>query len=63
MRAVEVGHHVVGYDTDSERIKRLAAWESYVEDVSDAELAAGLGSGRYVPTSNESDCERLDGFK
>jgi UDP-N-acetyl-D-glucosamine dehydrogenase len=60
MRAVEVGHQVVGYDTDSERIKRLVAGESYVEDVSDAELVASLRSGRYLPTSNESDCEGFD---
>src|SRR4051794_40141946 len=35
MRAVEVGHSVVGYDTNEGRVKRLAAGESYVEDVSD----------------------------
>lgn len=30
MRAVEVGHVVVGYDVDEGRVKRLAAGESYV---------------------------------
>ena len=33
MRAVEVGHTVVGYDTNESRVKRLSAGESYVEDV------------------------------
>ena len=34
MRAVEVGFDVVGFDVDDDRVKRLAAGESYVEDVS-----------------------------
>ena len=38
MRAVEVGHRVVGFDTDARRIKRLGAGDSYVEDVTPAEL-------------------------
>ena len=33
MRAAEVGHQVIGYDTDPGRVKRLAAGESYIEDV------------------------------
>jgi UDP-N-acetyl-D-glucosamine dehydrogenase len=49
MRAVAVGHDVVGYDTDLVRVKRLEVGESYVEDVAAGELAAALepgGSGR-----------------
>ena len=30
MRAVEVGHDVVGFDIDEERVKALSAGESYV---------------------------------
>ncbi len=33
MRAVEAGFTSSGFDTDAERIKRLAADDSYVEDV------------------------------
>ncbi|MDP9387001.1 MAG: nucleotide sugar dehydrogenase [Actinomycetota bacterium] len=51
MRAVEVGHDVVGYDVDDERVKRLGAAESYVEDVPGEELAGALASGRYLPAS------------
>ena len=36
MRAVEVGYHVVGYELDEARAKRLASAESYVDDVADA---------------------------
>jgi UDP-N-acetyl-D-glucosamine dehydrogenase len=60
VRAVEVGHRVVGFDTDEERVKRLAAGESYVEDVPPAEVAAALATGRYRPTSDPSDCQGFD---
>ena len=56
MRAVEVGYRVVGYDINTERIKRLSVGDSYVEDVASSELVAALDSGRYVPTANEDDC-------
>ena len=59
MRAVEVGHSVVGLEADEARAKRLAAGESYVEDITPAEVAAALASGRYIPTSSE---EALHGF-
>ncbi len=60
MRAVEVGHDVVGYDTDQERIKRLVAGRSYVEDVPPAQLCEALASGRYLPTSSEDACGGFD---
>ncbi len=54
MRAVEVGHDVVGFDTDRVRAKALAAGESYVEDVPAATLAAALDGGHYRPTADEA---------
>ncbi|MGH9153586.1 MAG: nucleotide sugar dehydrogenase [Acidimicrobiales bacterium] len=59
MRAVEVGYDVVGYDVDESRVKRLAAAESYVEDVSSGALAVALEGGRYRASS---DGEALAGF-
>jgi len=59
MRAVDVGYHVVGYETDSHRSKLLGAAESYVEDVPGSVLAGALASGRYVPTD---DPAALAGF-
>jgi len=50
MRAVEVGHDVVGLEVDEGRAKKLAAGESYVEDISADRLRAALDSGRYLPT-------------
>ena len=60
MRAVEVGHTVVGFDTDEARIKRLAAGESFVEDVPPDVVVAALESGRYQATSEAKDCAGFD---
>jgi UDP-N-acetyl-D-glucosamine dehydrogenase len=59
MRAVEVGFDVVGFDIDAVRIKRLAAGESHVEDVTSSDVARALATGRYEPTD---DTERTRGF-
>jgi UDP-N-acetyl-D-glucosamine dehydrogenase len=60
MRAVAVGYSVVGFDTDSERIKRLASDDSYVEDISSEELAQANASGRYEPTTEAKKCAGFD---
>ena len=60
VRAAESGHfHVVGYDVDAARVKRLAAGESYVEDVPSERLAAVLAAGTYRPTADVRDLRRL----
>lgn len=59
IRAVEVGHDVVGFDLDADRIGQLVAGTSYIEDISDDRLAAALGTGRYRPSATDAD---LDGF-
>jgi UDP-N-acetyl-D-glucosamine dehydrogenase len=60
MRAVEVGHQVVGYDTDGGRVKRLNAGESFVEDVSNEQVARALHSGRFTVESDPSACAGFD---
>jgi len=59
MRAVEVGHEVVGFDVNTARVDLLASGRSFVDDVSDDDAAAAVGSGRFVPTV---DPARLAGF-
>ncbi|MET8153627.1 nucleotide sugar dehydrogenase [Actinoplanes sp. NPDC049668] len=59
VRAAQVGHTVVGFDVDDERIKRLAAGESYVDDVPSVELQEILDSGAFQPSS---DPRSLAGF-
>jgi UDP-N-acetyl-D-glucosamine dehydrogenase len=60
MRAVEVGHRVVGFDLDGDRIKRLAAGEPQIGDVSAEQLSASLATRRYLPTIRVEDCARFD---
>lgn len=52
MAAVEVGHDVVGVDVDRRRIDRLAAGDSFVEDITDQQLRSALDSGRYRATAD-----------
>lgn len=59
MRASEVGHVVVGFDVDAERVAHLAAGRSYVGDVTVDRLGAALASGRYRPSADPAD---LAGF-
>ena len=55
MRAVEVGFDVVGFDLDEDRIKRLAAGDSHVEDVSEPRRRDALATGRYEPTDDPDE--------
>ena len=59
LRAVEVGHHVVGFDVDKSRVDRLRRAESFIDDVSDADLEAALATGRFTPSGDAGD---LAGF-
>ncbi|WP_030388004.1 nucleotide sugar dehydrogenase [Streptomyces sp. NRRL S-241] len=59
VRAAEVGHRVVGYDVDLDRVQQLAAGDSYVEDVDPARLRAVLNTGAYSVTT---DADKLAGY-
>ena len=59
IRAVEIGLPVVGYDIAPERIEALAAGRSFVQDVTDDELARALAAG-YRPTCNAEDLRDFD---
>lgn len=59
VRAAQAGHHVVGYDVDPDRIRRLTAGDSYVEDVPSSLLRAVLDTGAYAATA---DAAALAGF-
>jgi UDP-N-acetyl-D-glucosamine dehydrogenase len=60
MRAVEVGHHVVGLESDDARVKALAAGESYVEDIPSEQLAAALATGRYMSSADPAAAAGFD---
>jgi UDP-N-acetyl-D-glucosamine dehydrogenase len=60
IRAVEQGFDVVGFDVDEPKIKRLAAGESPVEDITDERLRDALATGRFLPTTSPDDCAGFD---
>ena len=48
MVVAETGFQVTGFDVDVEKVRRLNRGESYIDDVSDAEVKAQLSAERYV---------------
>jgi UDP-N-acetyl-D-mannosaminuronic acid dehydrogenase/UDP-N-acetyl-D-glucosamine dehydrogenase len=60
VRAVDVGQDVVGYDTDKRRVELLQRAKSFIDDVTDAQLARTLASGRYRPTADAADLAGFD---
>jgi UDP-N-acetyl-D-mannosaminuronic acid dehydrogenase/UDP-N-acetyl-D-glucosamine dehydrogenase len=60
VRAAEVGHDVLGFDLDKDRVDRLRRADSFIDDVSDAQLAVATGSGRYAATDDPAE---LSGFR
>jgi len=60
LRAVEVGYDVVGMEVDKSRAERLAAGESFVEDIPSERLQAALGSGRYRPSVDYAHAADFD---
>lgn len=60
MRACEADFDVVGLDNDLNRIQALKNGRSFVEDISDLQVAEALSSGRYLPTTNYSDSADFD---
>lgn len=60
MRSVQVGYAVVGLDVDKRRVEGLLLGESYVEDISNQELASALESGDYIASLDYADAEGFD---
>jgi UDP-N-acetyl-D-glucosamine dehydrogenase len=58
VRAARAGHQVVGYDVDTDRIKRLLAGESYVDDVPSDVLREVLAGGYRA----SAEAKSLAGF-
>jgi UDP-N-acetyl-D-glucosamine dehydrogenase len=60
MRAVSAGHDVTGLEVSTDRIKRLAAGESFVEDIPSEQVRQALDTGRYRITDCPQDCAGFD---
>jgi UDP-N-acetyl-D-mannosaminuronic acid dehydrogenase/UDP-N-acetyl-D-glucosamine dehydrogenase len=52
MRAVEVGFDVVGFDIDKTRIDCLRKAKTFIDDITDDDLAVAASTGRYLPTDD-----------
>jgi UDP-N-acetyl-D-glucosamine dehydrogenase len=58
----EAGLHVVGIDVFAEKVEAVNEGRSYIEDVTSADLAALVGSGRLVATTDPTrlaDCSAV----
>lgn len=60
MRAVDVGHTVVGFDLDQRKIDGLNAGLTHIDDVTDGDVAAALATHRYQATSSTNDLAGFD---
>ncbi len=60
MRAIAAGFDVVGFDVDKRKIDSLQSGTSYIDDITDADVAAALGSGRFQATADASDLAGFD---
>ena len=54
------GAHVVGVDVDPRKSEWIAAGRTYIEDVSDAELAEVIATGRFVATTDATALKDRD---
>src|SRR5436190_3090432 len=54
------GYPVVGYDIDSEKIKKLKTGHSYIGHISSSRVAELISTGRFEPTSNPRCFEDVD---
>ena len=48
----KAGYSVVGVDVDPERVRRLCAGESYIQDIPSKVLAAEVKAGRFTATTD-----------
>ncbi|MSO86152.1 MAG: nucleotide sugar dehydrogenase [Acidimicrobiia bacterium] len=60
MRAVAAGYEVIGYDVDEARVAALTSGTSFVEDISDHDVAEALATGRYRAVSTLAGLARFD---
>ncbi len=60
MRAVEVGHEVVGLEVSPHRLELLRRGESYIDDIDSTLLTSALRSGRFTASDDYADARGFD---
>ncbi len=56
----KAGFPVVGFDVDARKVEKLAAGESYIEDVAPADVSAAVASGRLRASGDFGELSRCD---
>jgi UDP-N-acetyl-D-glucosamine dehydrogenase len=51
----QAGHRTIGFDVDGERVHRLEAGRSHIEDISDDAVAEAVGSGHFRASADAAD--------
>jgi UDP-N-acetyl-D-glucosamine dehydrogenase len=54
------GFKVIGYDVSDRVVRELMAGESHIQDVSSADVAKAVKSGKFEATSDESRMQEMD---
>ena len=62
VEAAEAGWTVLGFDISTEKIARLKAGDSYIEDISSERLVRLVTSGKLIPTANADDLAKATIF-
>lgn len=60
VEAVRAGFEVIGFDVDKARVDKLRSGTTYVDDVTDADIAAALATGRFHPSADVADLAGFD---
>jgi len=60
MVVAETGFEVTGFDVDSDKVRRLNAGESYIDDVSDDEVKEQLTAKRFRASESFEDVGSMD---
>lgn len=60
LRAVEAGYDVVGFDVDAHRVAMINSGRTYIDDVTDADMAAALATGRFRGSSDPTSLVDFD---
>ena len=60
MGALEAGHHVIGVDLSTSVIKSLQSGKSHIEGISNEQVASGIASKKFQPTSDYSEVGKAE---
>ncbi len=60
MEAIRAGYQVVGIDLDPRKVELLNSGRSFVEDITDEEVAAGVNAGTYAASTDYAAAAGFD---